>query len=270
MRIAVFVAFTGLLVSGCSSLPRPLPIPDQVPEEAKNRPLPFDNMESFETAQKKLEDHYRIYRYEAQSKRLTLQNTRETSFYSSVLAAIAGVMGAKNAAIAGATGAAGSSMYSSHYALEVQATNFENAAEALACVRLAGRGITDYGLRKSKVKVGEAMSPARPVALDAVSAAFHQIFTNLEKAQTKVTLATPDLSALKKALGAAPSSTDQSLSPESASPESASSAPKPFALGTKKFADEESKRQQLEQQDTQEAMKTYVSKVDACVAKFGS
>lgn len=253
MRAVFFSALVGLLVAGCAN---PLPVRDKPMAATDKVWYPFDSFDTFSNAQEKVKGFYLAYTDEAQNKRMALQRAKETGFFSGILAAIAGTTGAKNAAIAGASGAAGSSVYSEHYSLEVQATNYEYAAEAMACVHRAGRGITDIGLRLNAVQLSATVeTPATKVALDAISDAFIQIRAKLIAAQNKVSLATPDLAALKSALGAPPAKVNDKSTDGEAKKQAMAT------FGASNLA--------AEQSDTLEAMKEYTSKVSACVAKFG-
>ncbi|MDP1927565.1 MAG: hypothetical protein Q8K62_03540 [Thiobacillus sp.] len=213
---------------GCAT---PLPVVD-TPKYEKE--LPF-KANTFDDVKISFMGFYHAYNDEAKDKRRKNQTASETSFYSSIIGLIGGVAEAVPVAIAGATVAAGSGIYSDRYRLQVQAGNYEMAADAMLCMYFASQDLTSDGLKKLTIADKPAEVEAREIARDALL----KVRDKLYRLQASFVLGQPDISKLKDALKAAP----------------ANNVSKASGFATFDVKEEE-------------ALKEYKNKIDQCVARI--
>ena len=140
----------------------------------------------------------------------------EGVFYGSIAAAIGGLTKSVATTKAGAGIAGGSALLSDHYKVTVQATNYLNAADAIRCLRLkiahvpsgvwtlydnSGALIAD----KSYFSDDQAAIDGYKALSDLISTIDESIFgvvSALTKAQGQITLASPSVADITKAISA--------------------------------------------------------------------
>jgi len=184
-------------LTGCST---PLPIVDR---DNPTGTFPFGDVSSFDNVKAKFKDYYLLYSDEAQTKRIYAQRASETGFYGAVFGVLGGLAKDVDAAITGAVVGASAGLYSDRYRLQVQAANYETAADAMLCMYRASIDISDNNLSNLTFIKQPAKIAVRDIALDG----FIAVRGKLYKLQASFALGQPDPNKLKDALNAPKSDT---------------------------------------------------------------
>lgn len=181
-----------VMLSGCST---PLPIVDRT---TPNGDFPFGDVGSFDKVKAKFKDYYLLYSDEAQSKRVVAQRASETGFYGAIVGVLGGLAKDFDTAATGALVGAGAGLYNDRYRLQVQAANYETAADAMFCMYRASVDISDKNLKHLIFMNQPAEIAIRDIALDG----FISVRGKLYKLQASFVLGQPDPNRLKAALNA--------------------------------------------------------------------
>lgn len=189
--IAVLMIAT---LSGCASTP--LPVQDK-PKPATD-PFPFGDVSTFDNVNALFKGYHLSYSEEAVKKRTNAQTASETSFYSSVVGVLGGIAGSVPTAAAGGGMAAGAGLYQDRYRLQVQATNYETAADAMWCMYKASMDMSDVGLAALTLDDKPAARAARDIALDGLLLVRGKLY----RLQSTFELGKPDPNKLKDAIQA--------------------------------------------------------------------
>ena len=201
MRTLCVTACTAAIV-GCSTA-LPLPVAefgdDAAFDRAAGRFHALKRFRDFKGAQQALHAYAVLYQDEADRKRLLSQKLNETSFYSALGGAIAGIAKSPQGALVGGVGSAGSGILSERYNLTVQATNYELAAEAMRCMDRETLPFTETGISGLTFTLGTRSVSADSELRDIAAQNFLLVHDRLRKLQANFVLATPDLNKLRQA-----------------------------------------------------------------------
>ena len=224
--------------TGCT----PLPIVDRA--ESTTADFPFGDIGTFDKVKAKFKDYYVLYTTKAQDDRVIAQYASETGFYGAVIGVLGGIAKDITAVASGAGIGAGAGLFSDRYRLQVQAANYEAAADAMLCMYRASIDISDAKMEKLVVEDQPATSVIRDVAVDG----FIAVRSKLYNLQANFALGQPDPNKLKDALTAPPKD----------------AAPKKNPGGTGFVA--------LDANETtvQELLKGYKNNIDQCLAKISA
>lgn len=193
MKNQLLLSFVSLvlLVTGCAG---PLPVVDEPTSNAK---IPFQG-DAFNQLKEKMQGYYDAYIKKAEGLRRKNQKASEVTFYSSLLGLIGGAAESVNTVIAGAVGAAGGSVYSDRYGLQVQASNYELAADAMLCMYFASEDITDHEMAGFLMDAQPAKSEATRIARDSML----RVKDKLYRLQAALELGKADITKLIEAIKA--------------------------------------------------------------------
>ncbi|MFM0557594.1 hypothetical protein P0D69_42650 [Paraburkholderia sediminicola] len=140
MRHVIFCCMSSIFVaiSGCAS---PWPIPVDKPSAAclKDKTLATcqnesDHLDTLADVIVAFRAYAVTWRGSADGKRQDAQASSEVSFYGALVGAIGGIVKSPQTAIAGTAVAAAGGIFSQRYRLDVQAANYDLAANAMQCM----------------------------------------------------------------------------------------------------------------------------------------
>lgn len=201
MRTLCMTACTAAIV-GCSTA-LPLPVAefgdDAAFDRAAGRFHALKRFRDFKGAQQALHAYAVLYQDEADKKRLLSQKLSETSFYSALGGAIAGIAKSPQGALVGGIGSAGSGILSERYNLTVQAANYDLAAEAMRCMDRETIPFTEAGVSGLTFTLSGRSVSADSELRDIAAQNFLLVHDRLHKLQANFVLATPDLNKLRQA-----------------------------------------------------------------------
>lgn len=249
MKQVVFSLTSILLLGGCSSVP--IPVANDISETTvDDSKLPQGNLTTTANVLSSMRRHSKLYSLEAYKKRRNALISSETTFYSSIVGVVGGLTKSITTAVAGGAGAAGASLYSDRYKLEIQALNYENAADAMDCMILATEPVSvtqinhyDYLIPDSGLQI-LASEHIKLVGANGVM----QIRKRLDKLQTRFELGKPEFSKIKEVLSQQKGSSFQKSDTETAKMAIPSSEDNTYTY----------------------LINEYKTKIDGCVAAFAN
>ncbi|WP_431113234.1 hypothetical protein [Variovorax paradoxus] len=192
-------------MTGCAT---PLPVVDYASTAEREagtfaRYQPLNNFYDVENVVDEFEAYHFLYSHAANELRLKSQSANEIGFYASLAAVVAGIAKSRDPVIAGGVLAAGTSIYSEHYKLEVQISNYELASRAMRCMYVETREIQAVDLDTLRFMVGGRSIGAKSETLRIARDGFLEVRDKIGSLQAKVVLGTPDLGKLKEVAAAA-------------------------------------------------------------------
>lgn len=140
MRHVILCCMSSILVaiSGCAS-PWPIPVAQPSADCLHDKTLTAcqnesDNLDTLADVIRAFRAYAVTWRQAADGKRQDAQASSEVSFYGALIGAIGGIVKSPPTAIAGTAVAAAGGIFSQRYRLDVQASNYDLAANAMQCM----------------------------------------------------------------------------------------------------------------------------------------
>jgi len=199
-------------LAGCASYPLPISEPPAMvkavgsDKNVRNTPdyqrgglLPATQLDE---AKDNLKIYADWYRQASDNLRKTDYQSSDITFGGGILAGLGGLAKSQTAAIAGAVTAGGASMLSQRYQGLVQATNYDQAADALYCMYRNLYPLNRELLETSKLDSDEH-ERIRKTLVPTINTRIDDVRMKLRDAQSKIVLATPDFKQLEDAIKAA-------------------------------------------------------------------
>lgn len=164
---------------------------------------PIEDAANFNDLIRLYSGYYQTYIMEAKAKRLAGQNASEVSFYGAVVGILGGMANSTATAIAGGTVAAGGQLMSERYRHQVQAVNYELAADAMLCMYIAAKDI-GVDFTDSRTSYRMFNQPSDVALRDIGRDGLLRVKDKLYRLQSRFELGRPDPSLLKQSLASPP------------------------------------------------------------------
>lgn len=198
MKALAAAVFSAVCLVGCGTIPTPLPVA-KLPEDYMNKDEPWAKINSLDDAAKTFLAYSIFYTDQAAAKRKMAQNANETSFYSSVIGVIGGIVKSATTAITGGVVGAGAGLFTDRYRLDVQAHNYETASTAMRCMYLATNDVNSGNVSAYRIQLlNGAPMPAdaqlKRIAIDDLLV----VLDHLYRLQASFQLGQPDVNKLKE------------------------------------------------------------------------